>query len=74
VVAVGVTDLEVEPVTLMAPGSSLKPVASFTDHDKSDDCPLVGESIESGEAVNVSIEGRPGPLFAVANMLSPETD
>jgi len=54
---VSVTDLEVEPVTLMAPGSSLKLVASLTDHDKSEDCPLV---IEAGAAANESIEGRMG--------------
>jgi hypothetical protein len=44
-------------VTLMAPGSSLKAVAPVTDHDKTEDCPLV---IEPGEAVNEEIVGRDG--------------
>jgi hypothetical protein len=57
VVALGVTDLEVAPVTLMLPGSSLKPVAPLTDHDKTEDCPLV---IELGEAVNDEITGSGG--------------
>ena len=74
-VVVGVTDLEVEPVTLMAPGSSLKLVASLTDHDKSEDCPLV---IESGAAANESIEGSLGggggePL-CVVNVRSLDVD
>ncbi len=53
----GATDLEVRPVTVTLPGSSLKPVAPVTDQDKSDDCPLV---IEPGEAVNEEIVGRGG--------------
>jgi hypothetical protein len=44
-------------VTLTAPGSSLKAVAPVTDHDKSEDCPLV---IEPGEAVNEEIVGSDG--------------
>jgi hypothetical protein len=57
----------------MAPGSSFKLVAPVTDHDKSEDCPLV---IEPGEAVNEEIAGRLGagePLFVV-NVSSPDTD
>ena len=56
-VAVGVTDLEVWPVILTAPGSSLKAVAPATDHDKVEDSPLV---IEAGEAVNEEIAGGVG--------------
>ena len=79
-VAVGVTDLEVRPVTLTLPGSSLKPVAPVTDHDKTEGFPLV---IELGEAVNEEIVGRLGtgvgvgvgePLFAVVNVRSPDVD
>ena len=44
-------------MTVMAPGSSLKAVAPVTDHDKTEDCPLV---IEPGEAVNEEIIGRDG--------------
>jgi hypothetical protein len=57
VVALGVTDLEVAPVTLTLPGSSLKPVAPVTVHDKTEDCPVV---IELGEAVNDEITGTGG--------------
>jgi hypothetical protein len=84
VVALGVTDLEVRPVTLTLPGSSLKPAAPVTDHDKSEDCPLV---IEPGAAVNEEIAGTPGPgvgigvgvgagepPFAVVNVESPDVD
>ena len=78
-VAVGATDLEVEPVTSMAPGSSLKLVAPVTDHDKSEDCPL---GIEPGAEVNEAITGSPGgvgvgvgeTLFAVVNVKSPDVD
>ena len=56
-VAVGVTDLEVCPVTVTLPGSSLKAVAPVTDHDRTEDCPLV---IEPGEAPNEEIVGRDG--------------
>ena len=74
-VVLGVTDLEVEPVTLMAPGSSLKLVASLTDHDKSEDCPLV---IEAGAAVNKSIAGSlgsgGGETLCVVNVRSPDVD
>jgi hypothetical protein len=80
VVVVGVTDLEVEPVTLMAPGSSLKLVAPATTHERVEDCPFV---IEPGDAVNEEIVGEPGggvgvgvgePLFAVVNVRSPDVD
>jgi len=71
VVVVGATDLEVEPVTLMPPGSSLKLVASLTDHDKNEDCPLV---IEAGAAVNKSIAGSLGPPLCVVNVRSPDVD
>jgi len=57
VVELGVTDLEVAPVTLTLPGSSLKSLAPVTDHDKTEDCPLV---IALGEAVNDEITGSGG--------------
>ena len=44
-------------MTLRLPGSSLKPVAPVTDHDKTEDCPLV---IELGAAVNDEITGSGG--------------
>ena len=44
-------------MTLTLPGSSLKPVAPVTVHDKTEDCPLV---IELGAAVNDEITGRIG--------------
>jgi hypothetical protein len=44
-------------VTVTLPGSSLKAIAPVTDHDKTEDCPLV---IEPGEAVNEEIVGRGG--------------
>ena len=56
-VALGVTDLEVALVTLTLPGSSLKPVAPVTDHDKTEVCPLV---IKLGVAVNEEITGSGG--------------
>ena len=56
-VALGVTDLDVAPVTLTLPGSSLKSVAPVTDHDKTEVCPLV---IGFGEAVNDEITGSGG--------------
>ena len=80
VVVVGVTTLDVVPVTVMAPGSSLKLVAPATTHVRVEDCPLV---IELGEAVNEEIVGDPGggvgvgvgePLFAVVNIRLPDID
>ncbi len=67
----GATGLEVRPVTVTLPGSSLKSVAPVTDQDKTEDCPLV---IEPGEAVNEEIVGRPGLVFAVVNVRSPDVD
>jgi len=66
-------------VTVMLPGSSFKPVAPVTDHDKVEDCPL---GIELGVAVNEVIAGRPGPgvgvgvgePFTVVNVRSPDAD
>jgi hypothetical protein len=68
---------------LKLPGSSFKPVAPVTDHDKTEDCPLV---IELGEAVNDEITGTLGPgvgvgvgvgvgeLAVVVNVRSPDVD
>ena len=81
-VAVGETDLDVCPVTVTLPGSSLKAVEPVTDHDKVEDCPLV---IELGEAVNEVIAGRTGGVgvgtgvgvgvgFTVVNVRSPDVD
>ena len=64
-------------MTVMLPGSSFKPVAPVTDHDKVEDCPL---GIELGVAVNEVIAGRPGPgvgvgePFTVVNVRSPDVD
>ena len=67
-------------MTSTLPGSSLKPVAPVTDHDKTEDCPLL---IELGEAVNDEITGTPGPgvgvgvgvvVIVVVNVRSPDVD
>jgi len=84
VVVLGITDWEVCPVTLMLPGSSLKPVAPVTVHDKTDGVPLV---IELGEAVNDEITGTIGTgvgigvgvgvgvgKLVVVNVRSPDVD
>jgi len=51
-----------------------------TDHDKTEDCPLL---IELGEAVNDEITGTPGPgvgvgvgvvVIVVVNVRSPDVD
>jgi len=67
---------------LRLPGSSLKPVAPVTDHDKTEDCPLV---IELGAAVNDEITGTIGTgvgvgvgvgviEIVVVNVRSPDVD
>jgi hypothetical protein len=65
-------------VTSTLPGSSLKPVAPVTDHDKTEDCGLV---IGLGEAVNDEITGTLGPgvgvgvgVIVVVNVRSPDVD
>jgi hypothetical protein len=65
-------------VTLTLPGSSVKPVAPVTDHDKAEACPLL---IELGEAVNDEITGMLGVgvgvgvvEIVVVNVRSPDVD
>jgi hypothetical protein len=69
---------------LRLPGSSFKPVAPVTDHDKTEDCPLL---IELGAAVNDEITGTIGTgvgdgvgvgvgvgKLVVVNVRSPDVD